>query len=93
MGGDHTNSGGHMAWAGANSIEDGVTIDLGLLTTTTYHPETKTASLQPGGRWTQVYEEVEKRRMLSTPASCVSESPHTNLVRLVYRWSHGSRRP
>lgn len=58
-----------MAWAGANSIEDGVTIDLGLLTTTTYHPETKTASLQPGGRWTQVYEEVEKRRILPTLGS------------------------
>jgi FAD/FMN-containing dehydrogenase len=49
-----------MAWAGANSIEDGVTIDLGLMTTTTYNPETQVASLQPGPVWTDVYREVEK---------------------------------
>lgn len=50
-----------MAWAGANNINDGVTIDLGLMTKTTYNPETKLASIQPGGRWTDVYFEVEKR--------------------------------
>ena len=49
-----------MAWAGANNINDGVTIDLGLMTKTTYDPETKLASIQPGGRWTDVYAEVEK---------------------------------
>ncbi|KAJ6178232.1 hypothetical protein N7519_008693 [Penicillium mononematosum] len=53
-------SGGHMAWAGANNIETGVTIDLGLMTTTTYNPDTKVASLQPGGTWAQVYSELEK---------------------------------
>ncbi|KAJ6142321.1 hypothetical protein N7497_011420 [Penicillium chrysogenum] len=53
-------SGGHMAWAGANNIEAGVTIDLGLMTTTTYNPDTKIASLQPGGTWAQAYSELEK---------------------------------
>ncbi|KAI1657731.1 FAD-binding domain-containing protein [Daldinia decipiens] len=53
-------SGGHMAWAGSNNIEAGITIDLGLLTTTTYNPETKIASIQPGSRWVDVYTELEK---------------------------------
>ncbi|RYP70385.1 hypothetical protein DL771_005506 [Monosporascus sp. 5C6A] len=57
-------SGGHMAWSGANNIEDGVTIDLGLMTKTTYNPETKIASVQPGGRWTEVYAEVEKHGVM-----------------------------
>ncbi len=53
-----------MAWAGANNIKDGVTIDLGLMTETTYNPETKIASIQPGGRWTNVYSEVERSEYL-----------------------------
>ncbi|KAI2618490.1 FAD-binding domain-containing protein [Hypoxylon sp. NC1633] len=58
-------SGGHMSWAGAgNNIEDGVTIDLGLMSKTTYNPETKLASLQPGGRWTNVYADVEKHGVM-----------------------------
>lgn len=52
-----------MAWAGANNINDGVTIDLGLMTKTTYNPETKVASIQPGGRWTDVYSEVERSEL------------------------------
>ncbi|KAI8963633.1 FAD-binding domain-containing protein [Daldinia sp. FL1419] len=55
-------SGGHMAWAGSNNINAGVTIDLGLLKTTMYNPETKIASIQPGGRWADVYTELEKRK-------------------------------
>ncbi|KAI0012284.1 FAD-binding domain-containing protein [Xylariaceae sp. FL0662B] len=57
-------SGGHMSWVGANNIEEGVTIDLGLMSKTTYNPETKLASLQPGGRWTQVYSDVEKHGVM-----------------------------
>ncbi|KAI1376334.1 FAD-binding domain-containing protein [Hypoxylon crocopeplum] len=58
-------SGGHMSWAGAgNNIEEGVTIDLGLMAKTTYDPETKFASLQPGGRWTNVYADVEKHGVM-----------------------------
>jgi FAD/FMN-containing dehydrogenase len=47
--------GGHTTWAGSNNIEDGVTIDFGLMNTTTLHPETRVASIQPGSRWSQVY--------------------------------------
>ncbi|KAI1767570.1 FAD-binding domain-containing protein [Hypoxylon sp. FL1150] len=58
-------SGGHMSWNGAgNNIEEGVTIDLGLMAKTTYNAETKLASLQPGGRWTNVYADVEKHGVM-----------------------------
>lgn len=48
-------SGGHTTWAGSNNIEGGVTIDLGLMDTTTLDVPTKIASIQPGSRWKQVY--------------------------------------
>ncbi|KAI0106766.1 FAD-binding domain-containing protein [Daldinia grandis] len=57
-------SGGHMAWAGSNNIEAGITIDLGLMTTTTYNPETKIASIQPGSRWVDVYTELERHGVM-----------------------------
>ncbi|KAL3302805.1 6-HYDROXY-D-NICOTINE OXIDASE [Colletotrichum asianum] len=51
---------GHTVWPGASNIQDGITIDLGLTAKTTYNYETELASLLPGGRWTDVYHEVEK---------------------------------
>ncbi|KAL4791452.1 hypothetical protein BDV19DRAFT_393063 [Aspergillus venezuelensis] len=60
-------SGGHMQWAGASSIEDGITIDLGLMASTTYNAETEVASLQPGGSWAVSYRELEKHgRMVAS---------------------------
>ncbi|KAI2634996.1 FAD-binding domain-containing protein [Hypomontagnella submonticulosa] len=57
-------SGGHM-WAGhSNNITEGITIDLGLLDKTTYNPETKLASLEPGSRWNKTYNEVVKQGVL-----------------------------
>ncbi|KAL3489169.1 hypothetical protein BJX62DRAFT_239392 [Aspergillus germanicus] len=53
-------SGGHMSWAGASNIVDGVTIDLGLMEGTSYNPETQITSLLPGGTWAKVYTELEK---------------------------------
>ncbi|KAE9577627.1 hypothetical protein CGMCC3_g6104 [Colletotrichum fructicola] len=53
-------SGGHTVWPGASNIQDGITIDLGLMAKTTYNHGTELASLLPGGRWTDVYYEVEK---------------------------------
>lgn len=52
-------SGGHTAWAGANNIDKGLTIDLGNMNTTTYNPGNSTASILPGSRWLQVYETVD----------------------------------
>ncbi|KAJ4983181.1 6-hydroxy-D-nicotine oxidase [Stagonosporopsis vannaccii] len=48
-------SGGHTTWAGSNNINGGVTIDLGLMNTTTLDIDSKVASIQPGSRWNQVY--------------------------------------
>ncbi|KAI7477275.1 hypothetical protein KC351_g8942 [Hortaea werneckii] len=41
-------SGGHNSIPGASSISDGVNIDLGLMNSTTYHPENDTATVQSG---------------------------------------------
>lgn len=53
-------AGGHMNWAGCNNITGGVTIDLGLLNSTQYDPDTQTARLGPGAQWKDVYAELEK---------------------------------
>ena len=49
-----------MQWAGASSVKDGITIDLGLMASTTYDAEAEIASLQPGGSWAISYRELEK---------------------------------
>jgi FAD/FMN-containing dehydrogenase len=53
-------SGGHTPYAGANNIDGGVTIDLGLLNWTRFVAASETADLGPGGRWGPVYEELRK---------------------------------
>ncbi|OTA97944.1 hypothetical protein M434DRAFT_391554 [Hypoxylon sp. CO27-5] len=58
-------SGGHMSWIGAgNNIKRGVTIDFGLMTKATYDSATGLASLEPGGRWKDVYVDVEKHGVM-----------------------------
>ncbi|KAK8076228.1 hypothetical protein PG994_003500 [Apiospora phragmitis] len=47
--------GGHMVFAGSSSADHEVTIDLGYMNHSTYDPETKLASLRPGGTWAEVY--------------------------------------
>jgi FAD/FMN-containing dehydrogenase len=51
-------SGGHVMW-GASNIDNGVTIDLGRLNTTTYNKETNVVSIGPGCRWADVYAVIE----------------------------------
>ncbi|KAI9933671.1 hypothetical protein ASPWEDRAFT_160173 [Aspergillus wentii DTO 134E9] len=53
-------SGGHTIWAGAANIEPGVTIDLSMMNSTTYHKDTQTASILPGSRWQAVYKTLGK---------------------------------
>ncbi|KAK0374125.1 FAD binding domain-containing protein, partial [Colletotrichum limetticola] len=48
--------GGHGSFAGSNSVNDGVTIDFGFFNSTTYNPDTKIASIGPGGHWQTVYD-------------------------------------
>ncbi|KAI0553969.1 FAD binding domain-containing protein [Xylaria curta] len=47
-------SGGHGVFPGANSVRNGITVDLGYMNTSTYNVEDKTASIQPGCRWNDV---------------------------------------
>ncbi|KAI1876242.1 uncharacterized protein JN550_001738 [Neoarthrinium moseri] len=53
-------SGGHTVWTGGSNIADGVTVDLGAMNEIVYNQDTKIASIQPGARWIQVYEELDK---------------------------------
>ncbi|KAI8212055.1 Bifunctional solanapyrone synthase [Colletotrichum sp. SAR 10_76] len=58
--------GGHGAFAGSNSVEDGVTIDFGYMNGTTYNPDTKLASIQPGGHWQTVYDTLAPHGVVVT---------------------------
>ncbi|KAF9873916.1 FAD binding domain-containing protein [Colletotrichum karsti] len=58
--------GGHGSFAGSNSVEDGITIDFGNMNSTTYHPETKIASIQPGGHWQTVYDTLAPHGVVVT---------------------------
>jgi len=51
--------GGHMPWAGSNNIDHGITIDLGLIHTTTFNADTEIASVGSGSRWAEVYAALE----------------------------------
>ncbi|KAF4456136.1 hypothetical protein F53441_1691 [Fusarium austroafricanum] len=51
-------SGGHTVWA-ANNINDGVTIDMGLMNKTTYVKQGKVAQIQAGSIWRDVYSALE----------------------------------
>ncbi|KAF9890062.1 hypothetical protein FE257_006742 [Aspergillus nanangensis] len=53
-----------MSVPGSNNIDDGVTIDLGLLNSVTYSPQTKIASLGPGAKWGEVYSYLAKHGRL-----------------------------
>lgn len=48
--------GGHGTHALSNSLEEGVTIDMGFFNETTYDESTKIASVGPGGHWGDVYD-------------------------------------
>lgn len=52
-------SGGHSHWAGGSNVDNGVTIDLGLIKGTTYDATTGIASILPGGRWADVFAALE----------------------------------
>ncbi|KAF2120044.1 hypothetical protein BDV96DRAFT_641904 [Lophiotrema nucula] len=59
-------SGGHTQWEGSNDVYNGVTIDLGRMTKVTYDSHSKLASIQPGPRWGDVYQELLKYNVCVT---------------------------
>ena len=50
--------GGHTPWAGAASIQNGITLDLQNMTGVTVDPSTKVASIGSGERWSSVYSQL-----------------------------------
>jgi FAD/FMN-containing dehydrogenase len=59
-------SGGHTPIPGSNNVDDGVTIDLLYMNSTTYNTDTKVASILPAARWGSVYQTLEPlRRMVA----------------------------
>ncbi|PYI00583.1 FAD-binding domain-containing protein [Aspergillus sclerotiicarbonarius CBS 121057] len=54
-------SGGHAAFAGASNIQDGLTIDLVSLNSTTLSENSTIASVGPGNRWVDVYDWLEPK--------------------------------
>lgn len=58
-------SGGHN-FVTANNVDEGVTIDLGHLNTTTYDSKTNLASIGTGAKWWKVYETLQKHDVLAT---------------------------
>ncbi|OTB20751.1 hypothetical protein K445DRAFT_92388 [Daldinia sp. EC12] len=58
-------SGGH-SFPGSNNIANGVTIDLSMMNSSSYDPETKLAKIQPGGRWRNVYSDLHDAGVVVT---------------------------
>jgi len=52
--------GGHAAWAGSSSIEDGITVSLENLRQAKVSTDKQTVDVGPGLRWVDVYTAVEK---------------------------------
>lgn len=53
-------SGGHAAFAGASSIQDGITISFANLKRVSLSADKKVASIQPGNTWGPVFEQLTK---------------------------------
>ncbi|KAL4877159.1 hypothetical protein BJY04DRAFT_230844 [Aspergillus karnatakaensis] len=53
-------SGGHSTILGSTNADYAVTVDLSMLNSTVYNPETSIASIQPGARWKSVYKALGK---------------------------------
>ncbi|KAI0845082.1 FAD binding domain-containing protein [Daldinia vernicosa] len=58
-------SGGH-SFPGSNNIANGVTIDLTMMNSSSYDPETNLAKIQPGGRWRNTYADLQKAGVVVT---------------------------
>lgn len=52
--------GGHAAWAGASSIEDGITISMENFRKVAVASDKQSADIGPGLRWIDVYTAIEK---------------------------------
>jgi FAD/FMN-containing dehydrogenase len=55
-----TKGGGHAAWAGASSIEDGITVSMENFKQAKVSSDKTTVDIGPGLRWVNVYTAIEK---------------------------------
>lgn len=55
--------GGHAAWAGASSIEDGITVSMENFRQVKVSSNKQTVDIGPGLRWIEVYTAIEKDRL------------------------------
>jgi hypothetical protein len=84
--------GGHAAWAGASSIEDGITVSLENFKQAVVASDKKTIDIGPGLRWIDVYNAVEKDG-LSVAGGRVSLHIYLNsMLPLLIMKQDGSRR-
>lgn len=56
--------GGHAAWAGASSIEDGITVSMENFKLAKVATNKETVDVGPGLRWTDVYKAVEEHGLI-----------------------------
>ncbi|KAF2177769.1 FAD binding domain-containing protein [Zopfia rhizophila CBS 207.26] len=59
-------SGGHGTFKLSNAVKDGVTIDLGFMNATTYHPERGVVAIQPAAKSAPAYEALEEYGVVVT---------------------------
>ncbi len=59
-------SGGHTPWANSNDVNNGVTIDLGSMKAVKFDDKFTLASIQPGARRADVYQELLKHQACVT---------------------------
>lgn len=52
---------GGVSAMGGNNIANGITIDLGMMNSTSYDKDTNIATLQPGARWSAAYADLESK--------------------------------
>ena len=55
--------GGHMSWAGAANIQDGVTIDVGAMKNISVSEDHGTTSIGAGARWQDVYLKLDAMKL------------------------------
>jgi FAD/FMN-containing dehydrogenase len=71
--------GGHAAWAGASSIEDGITVSMEMFKQIVVSEGKQTVDIGPGLRWSDVYSGIEPHGLsvVGGRVSCQS-LPHIN---------------
>lgn len=79
--------GGHAAFAGASSIEGGITVALEKLNEVVLSPDKKIASVGPGNRWVDVYKALEEYGVQVTGGRVSQDLLCCLFIEIIYRFS------